>query len=194
MKWCHYVAALPPANRCSADRGFEYRYICRFEGTRERAVILDNLIQIFLSNTQIRSKNQISQRSVIRIRRSGIFQIISDVLSDVWRTDPCLTVCYSTSTSQSVFRLTHTHTHTCDWMLFSHHCADFGLAFWRSDETFVVGRFKRLWMAFSGDRLRSAVICRWNSSFNISQNSDELNSQCISQSFIIKTINNVLIE
>ncbi len=37
---------------------------------------------------QIRLKNQISQRSVIRIRRSGIFQIISDVLSEVRRTDP----------------------------------------------------------------------------------------------------------
>jgi len=37
---------------------------------------------------QIRLKNQISQRSVITIRRSGIFQIISDVLSEVWRTDP----------------------------------------------------------------------------------------------------------
>ncbi len=40
-------AVLPPANRCIADRGFEYRYICPFQGTRERAVILDNLIQIF---------------------------------------------------------------------------------------------------------------------------------------------------
>ncbi len=47
MIWCHYVAVLPPANRCIVDRGFEYRYICPFWGTRERAVILDNLIQIF---------------------------------------------------------------------------------------------------------------------------------------------------
>ncbi len=36
-----------PANRCIADRGFEYRYIAPFRGTREHAVILDNLIQIF---------------------------------------------------------------------------------------------------------------------------------------------------
>ncbi len=45
--WCHYVAVLPPANRCIADRGFEYWYICLFRGTLERAEILDNLIQIF---------------------------------------------------------------------------------------------------------------------------------------------------
>ncbi len=89
MIWCHYVAVLPPANRCIADRGFEYQYICTFRGTRERTVILDNLIQIFESNPQIRLKNQISQRSVIRIRRSGIFQIISDILSEVRRTSPC---------------------------------------------------------------------------------------------------------
>ncbi len=41
---------------------------------------------------QIRLKNQISQRSVIMIRRSVIFQIISDVLSEVRRTDTCLEV------------------------------------------------------------------------------------------------------
>ncbi len=88
MIWCHYVAVLPPANRCIADCGFEYRYICPFRGTRERAVILDSLIQIFESNTQIRLKNQISQRPVITIRRSRVSQSISDVLRDVRRTDP----------------------------------------------------------------------------------------------------------
>ncbi len=45
--WFHYVAVLPPANRCIADHGFEYQYICSFRGTLELAVILDNLIQIF---------------------------------------------------------------------------------------------------------------------------------------------------
>ncbi len=44
---CHYVAVLPPVNRCVADRTFEYRYICPSWGTWERAVILDILIQIF---------------------------------------------------------------------------------------------------------------------------------------------------
>ncbi len=44
---CHYVAVLPPANRCIADHGFEDRHICSFRGTLEHAVILDNLIQIF---------------------------------------------------------------------------------------------------------------------------------------------------
>ncbi len=86
--WCHYVAVLLPANRCTADHGFEYRYICPFRGTLECAIILDKLIQIFESNTQICLKNQISQRPVITIRRSRISQIISDVLSEVRRTDP----------------------------------------------------------------------------------------------------------
>ncbi len=54
--------------------------------TLERAVILSNLIQIFESNMQISLKNQISQRPVITSRRSGISQIISDVL--IQRTDP----------------------------------------------------------------------------------------------------------
>ncbi len=31
------LAVLPPANRCIADRGFEYRYICPFRGTLECA-------------------------------------------------------------------------------------------------------------------------------------------------------------
>ncbi len=84
----HYVAVLPPANRCIADRGFEYRYIFPFWGTLEHAVILENLIQIFLSNTHIRLKNQIRQRPVITTRRSRISQIISDVLSEVRRTYP----------------------------------------------------------------------------------------------------------
>ncbi len=48
MIGCHYVAVFPRANRCTADCGFEYRYICPFRGTLECAVILDNLIQIFL--------------------------------------------------------------------------------------------------------------------------------------------------
>ncbi len=37
------VAVLPPANRCIADLGFEYRYICPFRGTQECAVILKQL-------------------------------------------------------------------------------------------------------------------------------------------------------
>ncbi len=41
---------------------------------------------------QIHLKNQISQRSVITVRRSGISQIISDVLSEVRRTDPCFLI------------------------------------------------------------------------------------------------------
>ncbi len=49
MIWCHYVAVLPPANHCIADRGFEYWYICPFRGTLEHTLILDNLIQIFKS-------------------------------------------------------------------------------------------------------------------------------------------------
>ncbi len=89
----HYVSVLLPANRCITDRGFEYWYICPFWGTLECAVILDNLIQIFLSKTQIRLKNQISQRSVITIRRSGISKIISDLLSKVRKMDPrCICV------------------------------------------------------------------------------------------------------
>ncbi len=36
---------LPPANRCIADRGFEYRYIASFKPTYERAIISDNSIQ-----------------------------------------------------------------------------------------------------------------------------------------------------
>jgi len=51
-------------------------------------VISDNLIQIFSSNPQIRLKNQSSKRSVFTIRRYGICQIISDVLSEIWRMDP----------------------------------------------------------------------------------------------------------
>ncbi len=42
----------------------------------------------WVSGPQSRLKNQISQRSVTMIRRSGIFQIISDLLSEVQRTDP----------------------------------------------------------------------------------------------------------
>ncbi len=44
---CHYVAVLPPANRCIDDCSLKHQYICSFQGARECAVILDNLIQIF---------------------------------------------------------------------------------------------------------------------------------------------------
>ncbi len=41
------LKAANEASRYLYVYGFEYRYICPFRGTRERAVILDNLIQIF---------------------------------------------------------------------------------------------------------------------------------------------------
>ncbi len=41
----YYVAVLLPANRCIADRGFEYRYIAPVKPTHERAIISDNSIQ-----------------------------------------------------------------------------------------------------------------------------------------------------
>ncbi len=66
--WCYYVAVLPPANRCIADRGFEYWYICPFRGTLERTVILDNLIQIFESNTQIHLKIKLAKDQLSRFK------------------------------------------------------------------------------------------------------------------------------
>ncbi len=45
MIWCHYIAVLPPANRCIADHGFEYRYIAPFKPTHEWAIISDTSIQ-----------------------------------------------------------------------------------------------------------------------------------------------------
>jgi len=85
---------LPSPNRCIADHVLEYQYIHPFQWTQERAVILE----YFKSNLQIRLQNQISQRLVlITIRRSGTWQIISDVLSEVQRTDPSSVCVYGES-------------------------------------------------------------------------------------------------
>ncbi len=54
----------------------------------DKVVVDDDNYDEWVSGPQIRLKNQISQRSVTMIRRSGIFQIISDLLSEVQRTDP----------------------------------------------------------------------------------------------------------
>jgi len=78
--WCHYVAVSPPAN-CCIDKGFENWYICPFQWTNQHGVISDNLIQIFSSNHCL--KNQISQRSVIRIK---IRHLSNDVRCIKWDT------------------------------------------------------------------------------------------------------------
>ncbi len=86
--WCHCVAVLPPANRCIADRGFEYRYIAPCKPTHERTIISITQSSHTNHQQQVRSKNRISQIPISVMISSWMFHLISDVISNVWRTGP----------------------------------------------------------------------------------------------------------